>query len=78
MTICFTVVDFNFSYNAIIVLPLINKLKVIISPHQLLLQFEQDDGKVGVLKGDQKVDRQCLINTIKHDGAPEVSQKIQK
>ena len=39
MPICFTVVDLNFPYNAIIGLPLINKLKAVISPQQLLLQF---------------------------------------
>ena len=54
MPICFTVVDLNFPYNAIMGLPLINKLKSVISPHQLLLEFEQDDSKVGILKGDQK------------------------
>ena len=52
MSICFTVVDLNLSYNAIMGLPLINKLKAIISPHQLLLQFEKDDGKAEILKGD--------------------------
>ena len=70
MPIRFTVVDLNFPYNAIMGLPLINKLKAVISPHQLLLQFEQDDHKVGILKGDQKAAHQCLINTLKRDSAP--------
>ncbi|XP_057529955.1 uncharacterized protein LOC130808505 [Amaranthus tricolor] len=60
MSIRFTVVDTNFSYNAIMGLPLINKLKAIISPYQLLLQFEQDDGKVGILK---EIKRQ-LVNAL--------------
>ena len=75
MSICFTVVDLNFLYNVIMGLPLINKLKVVISPHQLLLQYEQDDDKVGIVKGDQKAAHQCLINTLKHDGAPRESSK---
>ncbi|XP_057517822.1 uncharacterized protein LOC130798739 [Amaranthus tricolor] len=53
MPIRFTVVDLVFPYNAIIGLPLINKIKAAIFPHQLLLQFERDDGQVGILKGDQ-------------------------
>ena len=52
MPIHFTVVDLNFPYNAITGLPLISKLKAVILPHQLLLQFKQDDGEVGILKED--------------------------
>ena len=65
MPIRFTVVDLTFPYNAIMGLPLVNKIKAAIFPHQLLLQFERDDGQVGILKGDQMMARQCLINTLK-------------
>ena len=65
MPVRFTVVDLTFPYNAIMGLPLINKIKAAIFLHQLLLQFEQDDGQVGILKGDQVMARQCLINTMK-------------
>ncbi|XP_057545841.1 uncharacterized protein LOC130824839 [Amaranthus tricolor] len=65
MPIRFTVVDLNFPYNAIMGLPLINKIKAAIFPHQLLLQFETDNGQVGILKGDQVTARQCLVNTLK-------------
>ncbi|XP_057544996.1 uncharacterized protein LOC130824124 [Amaranthus tricolor] len=65
MPIRFTVVDLTFPYNAIMGLPLINKIKAAIFPHQLLLQFEQDDEQVGILKGDQMTARQCLVNTLK-------------
>ena len=64
MPIRFTVVDLNFSYNAIMGLPLINKIKFVILPHQILLQFKQDNGKVEIIMGDQKVARQCLINAL--------------
>ncbi|XP_057547863.1 uncharacterized protein LOC130826275 [Amaranthus tricolor] len=72
LPIRFTVVDLTFPYNAIMGLPLINKIKAAIYPHQLLLQFEWDDGKVGILKGDQITARQCLINTLKrgHSATP--------
>ncbi|XP_057520889.1 uncharacterized protein LOC130801138 [Amaranthus tricolor] len=53
MPIRFTVVDLTFPYNAIMGLPLINKIKAAIFPHQLLLQFERDDGRVDILKRDQ-------------------------
>lgn len=55
MPISFPVVELNFPYNAIMGLLLINKLKAVISPHQLLLQFEQDDGKVGILGGESSM-----------------------
>ena len=65
MLIRFTVVDLTFPCNAIMGLPFINKIKAAIFPHQLLLQFEQDDGKVGIPKGDQVTAQQCLVNTLK-------------
>lgn len=55
MPIRFTVVDLNFSYNTIIGLPLINKIKYVISPHQLLLQSKQVDERVGILKGSSSI-----------------------
>ena len=61
----FTVVDLTFPYNAIMGLPLINNIKAAFFPHQLLLQFDQDDGQVGILKGDYVTARQCLVNTLK-------------
>ena len=46
-------------------IPLINKVKAVISAHQLLIQYEKDDGTVGILRGDQKVAWECQINTLK-------------
>ena len=46
-------------------LPLINKVKAVISTHQLLIQYEKDDGKVGILYGDQKISRECQVNSLK-------------
>ena len=61
----FTVVDIQFPYNIIMGLPLINKVKAVISTHQLLLLYEKDGGKVGILHGDQKIARECQVNTLK-------------
>ena len=65
MPVHFTVVDIQFPYNIIMGLPLINKVKAVISTHQLLFQYEKDDGKVGILHGDQKIARECHVNTLK-------------
>ena len=61
----FTVVDIPFTYNIIMGLPLINKVKVVISTHQLLIQYEKDDGEVGILYGNQKISRECQVNSLK-------------
>lgn len=66
LAVRFTVVDTKFSYNAIMGLPLNNKLKAVISTHQLLLQYERDDVFVIILRGDQKSSTECLINTLKN------------
>ncbi|XP_057526208.1 uncharacterized protein LOC130805451 [Amaranthus tricolor] len=50
------------------------KIKAAIFPHQLLLQFETDNGQVGILKGDQVTARQCLVNTLKR-GSSETPAK---
>ena len=46
-------------------LPLINKVKAVISTHQLLIQYEKDDGKVGISYRDQKISRECQVNSLK-------------
>lgn len=61
----FTVVDIQFPYNIIMRLPLINKVKAVISTHQLLIQYEKDDDKVGILYGDQTIARERQVNTLK-------------
>ena len=78
MPIQFTVVDLTFPYNATMGLPLINKIKAAIFSHQLLLQFEQDDGQVGILKGDQITTRQCLVNTLKQGTSVVPSKRERK
>ena len=57
--------DIPFPYNIIMGLPLINKVKAVISTHQLLIQYEKDDGKVGISYRDQKISRECQVNSLK-------------
>ena len=66
LAIRFTEVDIKFSFNTIIGLPLIKKIKAVISTHQLLLQCERDNAKVGILRADKKSARECLIYTLKN------------
>ena len=64
LPVCFTVVD-RFPYNIIMGLPLIKKVKAVISTHQPLVQYKKDDGKVGILFGDQKILRECQVIHLK-------------
>ena len=61
----FTVVNIQFPYDIIMGLSLISKVKAVISRHQLLIQYEKDDCKVEILCGDQKITRECQVNTLK-------------
>jgi hypothetical protein len=61
----FTVIDIKFPYNVIMGIPLINKVKAVISTHQLFIQYEKENGTIGILRGDQKVAKECQINTLK-------------
>ena len=66
LAVRFNIVDIKFSYNAIMGLPLITKIKAVISTSELLLHYERYDANVGILRGDQKSARECLINTLKN------------
>lgn len=74
----FTVVDIKFPYNIIMGLPLINKIKAVISTHQLLIHYEKDDDRVGVLYGDQKSARECQVNTLKMGAGSSIDQESNK
>ena len=57
-------------------LPLINKSKVVILTHQLVIQYEKDDGKVELLYGDQKIARECQIKALKMGSEYEAEKPI--
>ncbi|KAJ8427765.1 hypothetical protein Cgig2_024309 [Carnegiea gigantea] len=49
----FLVVDISTAYNIILGRPTLHKVKAIIAPYLLQLQFKADDGSVGTIQGDQ-------------------------
>jgi len=48
----FFIVDVPTAYNVILGRPTLHKVKAIIAPYLLQLQFEADDGSVGEIHGD--------------------------
>ncbi|KAJ8436468.1 hypothetical protein Cgig2_000453 [Carnegiea gigantea] len=49
----FLIIDVPKAYNVILGLPILHKVKAIIVPYLLHLQFEVDDRSMGVMQGDQ-------------------------
>ena len=50
----FLVVNVPIAYNVILGRPTLYKVKAVITPYLLQLQFETDDGTVGTMQGDQR------------------------
>jgi len=50
----FLVADVSMAYNAILGRPTLHKVKAIIAPYLLKLQFEADDGSIGKIRWDQR------------------------
>ena len=61
----FLVVDVPLEYNVILGKPILYKVKAIITPYSLQLQFEADDGSVGTVQGDQRTARECYLVSIR-------------
>jgi len=59
----FLVVDVSMAYNVIIGRPTLNAVKAVVAPYLLLMQFELNDGRVGKLFGDQRMARECYLET---------------
>ncbi|KAJ8435017.1 hypothetical protein Cgig2_013505 [Carnegiea gigantea] len=55
------VVDVPMSYNIILERPTLHKVKAVIASYLQQLQFEADDGSVGVSQGDQRTARKCCL-----------------
>ena len=60
------VVEVPTAYNTIIGLPTLHKVKAVITPYLLQLQFEADNGSVGTMQGDQRIARECYLVSIRH------------
>ena len=52
LEIGFLIVDVLMAYNVILGHPTLHKVKVVIAPYLLELQFETDDGSIGKTHGD--------------------------
>ena len=61
----FLVVDVPMTYNVILGRPTLHKVKAVVAPYLLQLQFETDDGAIGELRGDQRTARECYLVSIK-------------
>ncbi|KAJ8438701.1 hypothetical protein Cgig2_011884 [Carnegiea gigantea] len=61
----FLVVDVPTVYNIIIGRPTLHRVKVVIAPYLLQLQFEADDGSVGMMQGDQRIAWECYLVSIR-------------
>ncbi|KAJ8425512.1 hypothetical protein Cgig2_024223 [Carnegiea gigantea] len=60
----FLVVDVPIAYSIILGRPTLHKIKAIIAPYLLQLQFEADDGSVGTKPGDQQTTQECYLISI--------------
>lgn len=60
----FLIVDFPSAYNAIMRRPMLNKMKAITSTYHLLMRFRTKEG-VGEIRGDQTMERECYVASLK-------------
>ncbi|KAJ8424354.1 hypothetical protein Cgig2_015738 [Carnegiea gigantea] len=81
----FLVVDVPTAYNVNLGRPTLHKVKAVIVPYLLQLQFEADDNSVSEMCGDQRTARECYLVSIwprlertrKHrpDGLPQAEKR---
>ena len=57
----FLVLNVPTAYNVIIGRLTLHRVKAIVAPYLLQLQFETDDGDIGELRGDQRTARECYL-----------------
>ncbi|KAJ8424438.1 hypothetical protein Cgig2_003896 [Carnegiea gigantea] len=61
----FLVIDVPMAYNVILRRPNLHKVKAVIAPYLLQLQFEADDGSIGEMHGDQQTAWECYLVNIR-------------
>lgn len=61
----FLVVDVPTAYNVILGRPTLHRVKAVVAPYLLQLQFKADDGAIGELQGNQRTARECYLVSIK-------------
>ncbi|XP_039687900.1 uncharacterized protein [Medicago truncatula] len=64
----YLVINAPSSYNAIIGRPSINLLDAFVSTKHLMMKYPLDNGRVGVIRGDQKIARECYHASLKLGG----------
>ena len=61
----FLVVDVPTAYNVILGRPALHKVKAVIAPYLLQLQFKADDSSVGRMQGNQQTAQEFYLVSIK-------------
>jgi len=61
----YLVVNAQNSYNIVIGRPSFNRLGALLSTKFLVMKYPLDDGGVGMIKGDQKIARECYLASLK-------------
>ena len=61
----FLVINVPTAYNVILGRPTFHKVKAIVGPYLLQLQFEANDGSVGEIRGDQRTAQECYLVSIR-------------
>ncbi|KAJ8420680.1 hypothetical protein Cgig2_024213 [Carnegiea gigantea] len=61
----FLVFDVPTAYNVILGRPTLHKVKAVICPYLLQLQFKANDGNVSEMRGDQRTARECYLVSIR-------------
>jgi len=68
MTIKYIVVDARSSYNIILGRPALNGLGAVTSIAHLCMKYPLEDGRVGIVKGDQLIARKCYEDSLRNKG----------
>lgn len=61
----YLIVDVLFPYNIIIGRPSFNALEDVLSILYLTLKYPLEDGRVGIVKGDQGIERKCYKDSLR-------------
>jgi len=61
----FLVIDVPTAYNVILGRPTLHRVKAVIAPYLIQLQFKADDSGVGEIRGDQRMAWECYLVSIR-------------
>ncbi|XP_021860883.1 uncharacterized protein [Spinacia oleracea] len=64
MVVDFLIVKDLTAYNVILGRPNLNKIKVVVVTHLMLLKYVCNDGSIGTIHGDQQQARDCYLTTL--------------